>query len=69
LTVRSRTTIPGKSFAPVDHGERRQSLEEGWDVAKQYRSTKTGRFVTKKYAKKHPKKTVAEKRRSVRAAA
>lgn len=47
----------------------RQSLEEGWDVAKQYRSTKTGRFVTKKYAKKHPKKTVAEKRRSVRAAA
>jgi len=26
-----------------------------------YRSTKTGRFVTKKYAKKHPKRTVKER--------
>ena len=27
-----------------------------------YRSTKTGRYVTKKYAKKHPKRTVKERR-------
>jgi hypothetical protein len=69
LTARSRTTIPGKPSAAVDHEERPPEPQEGWDVAKQYRSTKTGRFVTKKYAKKHPKKIVAEKRRSVRAAA
>jgi len=27
-----------------------------------YRSTKTGRYVTKNFAKKHPKTTVKEKR-------
>ena len=26
-----------------------------------YRSTKTGRYVTKKFAKKHPKSTIKEK--------
>ena len=26
-----------------------------------YRSTKTGRYVTRKFAKKHPKTTVKEK--------
>jgi hypothetical protein len=30
-----------------------------------YRSTKTGRYVTKKYAKKHPKRTVKERRDAV----
>jgi len=28
-----------------------------------FRSTKTGRYVTKKYAKKHPKRTVKERLR------
>ena len=28
-----------------------------------YRDASTGRFVTKKYAKKHPKTTVKERRR------
>ena len=27
-----------------------------------YRSTRTGRYVTKKYAKKHPKRAVKERR-------
>jgi len=26
-----------------------------------YRSTRTGRYVTKKYAKKHPKRTIKER--------
>jgi len=33
-------------------------------AARVYRDASTGRFVTKKYAKKHPKSTVKERRRA-----
>jgi len=45
-----------------------QATKEDWMAKKasdgprrSYRSTKTGRYVTKKFAKKHPKSTIKEK--------
>jgi hypothetical protein len=40
----------------------KQQTETKKPNARRYRDMRTGRFVTKKYAKKHPKRTVKESR-------
>jgi hypothetical protein len=38
------------------------SMAKNTPTPRRYRDAKTGRFVTRKYAKKHPKRTVKEAR-------